>query len=216
MAEAVSCPRCAGPVRPPDLAVSTWRCVRCGPIAPLHMPASFGPAVVTAITAEISRGPTRVPVWCPWPLPPGWLVTGVAWAGDDRTGAHATALACSGPAPLQGGPADLLLIAEEPGVGLGNRFAGLPGCDPDVFAEAVAERPPAKVKAAGHDTPMWNVGAGDDRVAYVGEARGLWLYAVAWPADAGYLLAEEITLHDLTDWLPTELVYGAPSPYLHS
>jgi hypothetical protein len=148
---------------------------------------------------------------------PGWLVTGLGWAGDDRTGAHATAVACSGPAPLRGGPADLLLVAEEPGVGLGNRLAGLPGCDPGGRLAGVAgDAPHAKVKAAGHDTPMWNVGTRADRVTYVGEARGLWLYAVAWPADAGYVLAEQIALHDLTDWLPTELVYGAPSPYLHS
>jgi hypothetical protein len=41
------------------------------------------------------------------------------------------------------------------------------------------------------------------------------LYAVSWPSDAGYLFAEDVILHDLTDWLPPELVFGAPSPYLH-
>ena len=43
----------------------------------------------------------------------------------------------------------------------------------------------------------------------------MWLYAIAWPASAGYLLAEDVVLHDLTEWTPPELVYGAPSPYLH-
>ena len=28
-------------------------------------------------------GTARVPVWLPWPLPQGWLVTGFAHAGDD-------------------------------------------------------------------------------------------------------------------------------------
>src|SRR5262249_16167320 len=155
-----------------------------------------------------------VPIWCPWPLPSGWLVTGLGWAGDERSGAHATALACSGPAPLHGGPADLVLVAEEPGVGLGNRLARPPGGGPGLLGRAAAGPPAASVRAAGHDTPMWNLGEGRDRVVYVGEARGMWLYMVAWPADAGYVLAEPIVLHDLTDWLPAELVYGAPSPYL--
>jgi hypothetical protein len=62
---------------------------------------------------------------------------------------------------------------------------------------------------------MWSVDTPTDRVAYVGEARGMWLYAVAWPADAGYVFWEDIVLRDLSEWLPQELVYGAPSPYLH-
>jgi hypothetical protein len=55
----------------------------------------------------------------------------------------------------------------------------------------------------------------DDRSAYVGEAKGVWLYAITWPASAGYLLAEDLVLHDLAEWMPGELVFGAPSPYLH-
>jgi hypothetical protein len=46
---------------------------------------------------------------------------------------------------------------------------------------------------------------------YVGEARALWLYVIAWPAAAGYLLAEGINLHDLAESVPSELVYGADS-----
>jgi hypothetical protein len=44
---------------------------------------------------------------------------------------------------------------------------------------------------------------------------GMWLYAVAWPAAAGYLVAEDLSLSNLVDLLPSELVFGAPSPYLH-
>jgi hypothetical protein len=110
-----------------------------------------------------------------------------------------------------------MLIAEVPGVGLGNRYAGIAGVDPGpALAAVTSDRPHAKIKADGRDTPMWTIAAGDDRVAYVGEARGMWLYVVAWPADAGYLLSEDIVLHDLTSWQPRELVYGAPSPYLFS
>jgi hypothetical protein len=41
------------------------------------------------------------------------------------------------------------------------------------------------------------------------------LVAVAWPPAAGYLLADDLALADLTDWLPPEIVYGAPCERLH-
>ena len=72
----------------------------------------------------------------------------------------------------------------------------------------------AKVKANGHPTPLWAVGSQDDRCAYIGEAKAMWLYAIAWPAPAGYVLADRILLHDLTESLPSELVFGALSPCL--
>lgn len=225
---------------------STWRCPQCGPVSPLHVAEHIGPEIVAStverITTNVStdqaefrvRGradhdrvePTTspVPLWCPWPLPSAWTMTGVGWAGDDHGGVRATAVACSGPAPLGGGPADLVLVAEEPGVGLGARLAGTRGIDPgpgltDALTEAGpghAERiTPAKIMAGGHPTPLWPVKSPTDRSAYAGEARGIWLYAIAWPASAGHLLAEDVVLHDLAEWTPPELVYGAPSPYLH-
>ena len=69
----------------------------------------------------------------------------------------------------------------------------------------------AGVRAGGHPTPLWAVAAPADRSVYVGEARGLWLFAIAWPAHAGYVLAEDVTLCDLADHMPAELVFGAPS-----
>ncbi|WP_374198064.1 DUF6758 family protein [Micromonospora sp. PLK6-60] len=225
---AVSCPRCGGPVRPPDLMHSGSRCARCGPVPPLHVPEHIGPDIVASVVERISGadepdGP-RPPLWCPWPLPPSWTLTGVAWAGDEGAGVRATAVACAGPAPLGGGPADLVFVAEEPGVGLGSRFAGTAGPDPGPeLAEALAEpgrgHPErvahAKIRVAGHPTPLWPVNSSTNRSAYAGEARGMWLHAIAWPASAGHLLAEEVMLHDLAEWTPPELVYGAPSPYLH-
>lgn len=213
MSVTISCARCGRPIRPPDLPATEWRCPACGPVLPLYVPQRIGADVVAAACKHAIG---RVPVWCPWPLPQGWLVTGVGWAGDDRTGTRATVLACSGPSPLQRGPADIVLVAEEPGVGLGNLFAGVLGPDPGyLIGERSASPAHARVKASGRDTPMWAVDTPDDRVAYVGEARGMWLYAVAWPPDAAYVFSEDIVLCDLTEWLPGELVYGAPSPYLH-
>ncbi|MTK01537.1 hypothetical protein FF096_05730 [Micromonospora sp. CP22] len=204
------------------------RCPDCGPVAPLHVPERIGAEIVASVvdliqTAARPAQPT-VPLWCPWPLPPGWTATGVAWAGDDRLGVRATAVACAGPAPLGGGPADLIFVAEEPGVGLGARYAGVSGPDagPEL-AEALADPGPghpghvgrAGIRVAGHPTPLWLVNSLSDRSAYAGEALGMWLYAIAWPASAGHLLAEDVLLHDLVEWTPPELVYGAPSPYLH-
>ena len=54
----------------------------------------------------------KVPVWLPWPLPTGWLVSGFTGAGDERTGTLASAVALSGPNPL-GGPGEMLIVAEE-------------------------------------------------------------------------------------------------------
>jgi hypothetical protein len=193
-----------------------WRCYLCGPVPPWHVAEHISPEIVETAVAKAKNGERVVPMWCPWPLLPGWTVTGVGWAGDERHGVKATAVACSGPAPLGEGPADIVLISEEPGVGLGARFAAIPGVDPGPYLDALETTAAhAKVKAGGRPTPLWAVPAQPNRSAYVGEAKGLWLYAVTWPASAGYLLAEHVVLHDLTDWLPAELVYGAPSPYLH-
>lgn len=216
-------------MRAPDLMHPDSRCVSCGPVPPLHVPEHIGPEIVASMTDRIAGaadppGRPSVPLWCPWPLPPGWTITGVAYAGDDRIGIRATAVACAGPAPLGGGPADLVFVAEEPGVGLGARFAGMAGPDPGrQLVDALADPGPghpehvghAKIRVAGHPTPMWLVNSPADRSAYTGEARGLWLHAIAWPASAGHLLAEDVVLHDVTEWMPPELVYGAPSPYLH-
>lgn len=156
----------------------------------------------------------QVPVWLPVPLPAGWLVTGTAYAGDDRTGCRATVVACSGPAPL-GGPGDLLLVAEEPGCGLGARYAGLPGPDPgDVVGVGT---PWAKLDVAGHPTALWAVDTPGDPAAFVGEAKGQWLWALLWPAAADVLLLERFALVDLRDGatpVVDELPFGALSPRL--
>jgi hypothetical protein len=220
MGIAVTCPRCGGPVRPPDLMNSDWRCDADGPVLPLHVVEHINAQILEAAIARVQAhraGDVTTPLWSLWPLPPGWMVTGVGWAGDDRSGVRATALACSGPAPINNGPADLVLVAEEPGVGLGARFAGIPGPDPGPFLEGACDGAPAhaKVRAAGWPTALWSVKSADDRSAYVGEAMGMWLYAVAWPAPTGYLVAEDLSLCNLVDQMPGELVFGAPSPYLH-
>jgi len=192
----------------PGLWSSAWQCDAHGAVHPVQPVVQPSSEVVHAIATTAG-----VPVWVPWPLPRGWLVTGLVSAGDERTGARATALACSGPAPL-GGVAELVLVAEEPGIGLGARFAGLDGPDgggvPDV-------RPPdAKLDAAGHPTALWELASTEDRAVYVGEALGCWVWAVIWPGSAGFLLIDDFALRDVRDSgaVGLDLPFGALSPRL--
>ena len=206
MRVAPTCPRCVQPAREPDLWSSAWRCDRHGEIYPFHLARPLSPVGLASLVAK-----GRSPLWVPHPMMPGWVVTGLGFCGDDRIGPRATVLCCSGPAPL-GGPGDLVLVAEEPGIGLGARFAGLPGPDPGDVGDGA---PDAKIDAAGHPTALWSVPGPEDRAAFVGEARGMWLWAVLWPAQAGLLLMDDIALADVRDFGPSAyetLGYGAVSP----
>jgi hypothetical protein len=200
------CPRCDAGLRGPTLWSSAWHCEQHGEVHPLRP--TFRP------TREglngLLRG-IRVPVWLPWPLPPGWLATGFAGAGDERTGTQAAAVALSGPSPV-GGPADMLLVSETPCVGLGARFAGLDGPDPgDCFATGP---PGAAVRFGNHEFPLWHVEA-PHRAAFAGEVMGTWLWLVLWPDTAGVLLMEPLQVRDLRDpGQELDLPFGAPSPRL--
>ncbi len=206
MSSPPACPRCLGPLHPPDLWSSQWRCDNHGDVLPYHVSVSSRRRVLTTLISS-----TAVPLWVPWPMPVNWYASGVAWAGDDRTGARAVAFAASGPSPV-GGPADLVMVAEAPGVGLGARLAGLDGLDPEHIGD-IAE---SKVEAAGHPTALWPLACPADRAAVVGEARGVWLWVVLWPANAAFLLLERIVIRDLRDepGIVDLLAFGAHSAHL--
>jgi hypothetical protein len=192
-------------LRAPSLFSSDWRCAEHGAVLPTHVLPNATPEALDHV-----RGIAEVPFWIPSPLLPGWVITGVGYAGDDRSRARATVLACSGPAPL-GGVADMLLVAEEPAIGLGAGYAGL---TVTLAAPDLSGPPVAKVHAASHPTALWSVPAPDDRCVVIGEAKGMWLWAILWPADAGYVLYEHVVLHDLREGVLGGLIVGAPSPYL--
>jgi hypothetical protein len=178
---------------------------------------------------------SRVPLWLPWPLPTGWLVTGLRMAGDEHSGPVAVVVACSGPNPLavshpsgrpaaaepepgpEPGPepersADLLLVAEQPGIGLGAHLAGLPDVDPGTSMTGGA--PHLKLSVGGHETPLWAVPS-RGRAVYVGEAAGVWLWALVWPEQAGVVLLERFALQDARDaeYLQ-DVPHGALCPHL--
>ncbi|HEV2376488.1 MAG TPA: DUF6758 family protein [Streptosporangiaceae bacterium] len=200
------CPRCFGPLTEPSAWASRWRCPVHGvvyPLWPAHNPTQEG-------LRGLLRDPA-VPVWLPWPLPSGWLVTGFAGAGDDPSGTRACVVAVSGPSPV-GGLGDMLVVSEEPGVGLGAAFAGLKGPDPgEGFATAT---PHALVSYGNHEFPLWHVEA-PGRAAFAGEVLGNWVWVVLWPDTAGVLLLEPLPVRDLRDpGQHLDLPFGAMSPRL--
>jgi hypothetical protein len=173
------------------------------PLRPAYRPSPEG---LQALLSDV-----RVPVWLPWPLPVGWLVTGFAGAGDERSGTRGCVVALSGPNPV-GGLGEMLLVSEEMGIGLGAWLAGLPGQDPgEGFATG---QPDAFVRFAHHEFPLWHA-EGPDRAAYAGEILGNWLWVVLWPDTAGVLLVEALTLRDLRDpGQDLDLPFGAATPRL--
>ena len=206
-----ACPRCGRTLHEPTVWSSAWRCDWHGEVHPLRPAFSPSREGLEGLLRTLRPGTAGVPAWLPWPLPVGWLVTGFAGAGDERTGVRACAVALSGPNPL-GGPADMVVVAEEPGVGLGAGLAGLDEVDPGAgFASA----PPVATASFGnHDFPLWLVDA-PERATFAGEVEGLWLWLVLWPDTAGALLVEPIRLRDLRDpGQDLDLPFGAVSPRL--
>src|SRR5215467_6384998 len=191
MKGAPMCPRCGGPVSEPSAWSSGWQCQLHGVVYPLRPAYRPVPDGLKGLLRD-----AVLPVWLPWPLPDGWLVTGFAGAGDDRDGTRAAVVALSGPNPM-GGLGEMLLVSEEMGVGLGTWLAGLPGPDPgEGFATGA---PHAFVRYGHRDFPLWHVDA-PGRAAF-----------------AGVLLVEPLTVRDLRDpGQNLDLPFGAPSPRLPS
>jgi hypothetical protein len=201
-----SCPRCGDPVVAPSAWSSSWRCAQHGDIATLRQ--------VRSLSGEGLAGFLRhavVPAMVPWPLPDGWLLTGFAAAGDERSGNRACAVALSGPNPV-GGLGEMLLISEELGVGLGAYCAGLEGPDPG--GDFPGSSPHAQVEFGNHEFPLWLIDT-PGRAAFAGEVLGSWLWIVLWPDTAGTLLVQPMRLLDLRDpGQELDLPFGARSPRL--
>jgi hypothetical protein len=74
--------------------------------------------------------------------------------------------------------------------------------------------PHYKLVAAGHETPLWSVPV-DGVAAYVGEAAGVWLWALFWPEAAAVVLLEQFELRDARDvGFLLDMPHGALSPRL--
>jgi len=183
------CPKCGAELLAPSVYSSDWRCAEHGPTLPLSIFARRDAAALEHI-----RERAEVPLWVPDPVPLGWTLSGLAAVGDDRSRFRATVVACQGPAPL-GGEGEWLIVAEEPGVGLGSSYARSSTTDARTLSAGVAA---AKIHALGHPTSLWPVlDTVADRSAYVGEADGVWLWLISFPADAGYAVLEDLAVTDV-------------------
>jgi hypothetical protein len=166
---------------------SAWTCPEHGEVLPF-LPAPDPSADWVRHVCSLAT----VPVWLPWPLPDGWVVSSVAPVGTEVTGLRAVAVVLGGPHPL-GGAAELMLLSEEPGTGLAGRLAGLVGTDPG----SVVDGPPyTHVSVAGHPVPLWLVPSDDDHAVVVGERDLSWLWLLVRPASAGALLVDDLRVTD--------------------
>jgi hypothetical protein len=143
--------------------------------------------LAAVIGADLARVP--VPLWSPWPLPDSWMFTGLAHTGAAEADS-ASVTSWSGP-DLFGDPAELLLVCEEAGAGVGSHFAG---CRRSYPGPGVGEGPPhARFVVDNRPVPLWAVDeVASDRAAYAGEASGRWLWVVVHPAEASTLVVEPI------------------------
>lgn len=183
------CPRCGSDLIAPSAFDSAWRCSRHGKTLPLIAYQRIDHSTIRHI-----REHADVPLWLPDPVPAGWSLAGLASVGDTRSRFRATVAALTGPAPL-GGRGEWLLVAEEPGIGLGAGYAGWEADDADSsFARAA---PAAKIMIRSHPVPLWPVaGVADNRCAYRGEADGVWFWLLAQPPDAGYVVFDDVSVSD--------------------
>jgi hypothetical protein len=133
----------------------------------------------------------RTPLWVPWPIPVGWTFGGFAYSADQNVGA--TVASWSGPDPF-GDPAEMVLVSEEPGGGVGGHFAGLHTNYP---TEGVGVGSPhARFMLQGHPVSLWSVESGGNCAVYVGEAAGRWLWVVVHPAESSAIVVQPLTLVD--------------------
>ncbi len=168
-----------------------WECGRDGVVPPLW---PYEKPSVHGLLEQATE--TDPPTWLPWPLPAHWSLSGVGRVGDETV--EATVLSCSGP-DVVGVHADLVIVCEEPGVGLGARYAGAGTLD--VGTQIAGSPPTHSISVGSHATPLWWVTGGADRDVHVGEASGRWLWLVAWPATAGAFVATDLELVALDELL---------------
>lgn len=191
------CPRCPTPL------VGEAPCPTHGDVGVLRRPAV---ATYDDFAALLLGHDRDFPVYVPWPMGPGWAFSdlGVVQRGG-RTCASVTGVAGT---TDPDGPVDVLVVTEEPGVGLGRRIAGTVPVDPGL--EIGEGQPTVRVRIDSQTVPLWPVstsGADDalGRSVMAGEADGRWLWIVLRPASAVLLLRDDWILKDAAEIGPTAL-----------
>ena len=182
------CVRCGGPVGTSGAdGGASWSCPTHGTVEPLHAPL---PAEHHHLWDVASS--SAVPVWMPVPLPQGWTASGVRRTGGTGQ-ARAVAVSFQGPG-VASRVAELVIVSEEPGVGLGAAYAGIDGTDPG--PEITSLPRDTSLHAGRFPTSLWSLPV-SDRSAYVGEAYGCWLWIITWPVTEWMVVHDALSLHDL-------------------
>src|SRR5688572_23153362 len=202
------CPRCRLPLTETG---DTWTCQADGPTPPLWRPQE---STYDAFVRHIDQA-GDFPTYLPWPLAPGWLVTDFGVVVQSGSAPRATVTCVSGTTELDG-PVDVIVVAEEPGTGLGARAARLPRIEP----RDIGEGPPVVKVRIGHvPVSLWAVSTSDrddefDRCVLVGEAAGRWLWLVLRPPSAMLLMRDEWILREAAGvGAPLiEVSFGGPPP----
>ncbi|WP_223394141.1 DUF6758 family protein [Nocardioides rotundus] len=206
------CPRCTQAIR---AAGERWQCPTHGDVTPLWRPTPVSYDEFAALVVAAAHHPT----YLPWPLSPGWRVSDAGVVVDRLDGSGtvlATVTACAGVSELDGS-VDVLVVAEEPGTGLGGRVAGLLRDDPG--PEVGEGSPSVRVRLGSQAVPLWSVSTSQvgedlDRSVFAGEAHGRWLWLVLRPASAALLLRDDWILRDVSGMGPplVELPFAGPTP----
>lgn len=208
MTLSASCPRCRERL---DANDGEPGCPRHGAQPPLWRPEE---ASYDAFTEHL-RTADGFPTYLPWPMGSGWRVSdfGVVAAPSGRP--VATVTCCTG-STVPDGRVDIMVVAEEVGVGLGSRCAGLGRGDPGVGFD---RGQPFLVRIGSQGVPLWPVSTSGadgelDRSVLAGEAEGRWLWMVLLPASAMLLLKDEWILRDVSDHGPSlvAMPFEGPGP----
>ncbi len=210
------CPRCplgVTAVPGPVGGSPGWRCDEHGDVPPLWRPAE---ATYGGFVAHLQAAGGH-PTWLPWPLGPAWTVSDHGRVGGGAEQDAVATLTCSSGASALDGPVDVLVVSEEPGVGLGARCSGLDEHAPS--RELGEGRPVVRVLLEHQTVPLWQLSTAGataelDRSVLVGEASGRWLWMVLRPASAILLLREDWILRDAAALGPTlvEMSFGGARP----
>lgn len=201
------CPRCRERLSDPG-----GECLSHGRQPPLRRPEA---ASYDAFASHL-RHADGFPTYLPWPMAAGWRVSdfGVVSGSSGRAVATVT---CSTGVTGPDGRVDVMVVAEEAGVGLGGRCAGLPSADPGHdFGRGT---PAVRIRIGSQGVPLWPVStstaAGElDRSVVAGEAEGRWLWVVLLPASAVLLMKDEWILRDVSGDGPhlVEMPIEGPGP----
>ncbi|MFZ2504455.1 MAG: DUF6758 family protein [Nocardioides sp.] len=196
------CPRCG-------LPLGVERAVACpdhASVPPLWRTDGGG---YDDFVAHLARAGS-LPSLAPFPLGPEWAIADFGVVGHQ--GAPRGSYVACGAVTETDGPVDVVVVAEEPGIGLGARIAGLGGRD--VGADLLRGPATTRLQVDRHTVSMWALPPverlGPDAASalgigvLVGEADGRWLWFITRPATA-ILMRPEWSLADLGQMGPALL-----------